>query len=398
MRRLADRARNLSTSGTATARNLAASLSAQGLAIANFAAGELNTDTSDVVKRAAIAAIEQGKNRYTEARGIEPLRTRIAERISATTRQSWDPSEVVVTAGGKQALFNTAMVLFGPGDEVIVPAPYWTTFPEQIRLVGATPIFVNTKTDGYQVTAAAIAERLTARTRGIVLNTPNNPTGAVCEEDTLRAIAAIAVQRELFLIFDECYGGLIYPPARHVNPIELVPAVRNQTIIINSFSKSHALTGWRLGYLAAPLDIAKAAGAFQSHSTSNACVLAQYGVLASLEKPDLAFHAEIYSRLARYRQSGMAILKQAKHARVRAPDGGFYFYLDVAPAIGKVWGANPIGSIDDLAQLLLAEAHAAVVSGTAFGDPAGIRISFAVAEHELLPGLERIVQVLDRLQ
>lgn len=272
---LSERTKLITSSQTAATRSIVKKLVEQGVDIIDLSAGELTCETSEIIKKAAIKAILLGNNRYTDTIGIIHLRELIASHLEAETQQPWTKDEIALTAGAKQALFNAAMVLLNPGDEVIIPVPYWTTFPAQTYLANAVPVLVDTSLYNYQLNAEQIINAITPKTKAIVLNTPNNPTGAVYEELTLKKIIDVAVQKNIFIIYDICYSKFIYSPSKYVNIINLHPEGKNHTIIINSFSKSLALTGWRIGYVAAPKYIIDAIKALQSHTTSNPNTIAQ---------------------------------------------------------------------------------------------------------------------------
>ncbi|UXY15797.1 aminotransferase class I/II-fold pyridoxal phosphate-dependent enzyme [Chitiniphilus purpureus] len=394
---LSQRANLISGSKTSGMRNLAARLKAEGKPVVNFAAGELDDNISDVVKHAAIQAVIAGNNKYTETIGIPELRQAIAIRLSQQTGLDWSADEVAVTAGAKQALFNTAMMLFNPGDEVIIPAPYWTTFPTQIRLTGALPIFVDTALTGYVLDSAAIAEKISQRTKAIVLNTPNNPTGSVIHADVLGEIAALAEQHGLWVIFDQCYSDFVYAEAQHLNILQIAPNLRSRVVIIDSFSKSHALAGWRVGYAAAPKALTAACSNLQSHTTSNPNAIAQIGALAALEHYDSRYHEKVLARLNANRQLGLQILQSLRDVEVITPEGGFYFYLNIRCKINGQAAEGQISNCAQLVEHLLANAQVAVVGGEAFGDLNGLRISYAINESDLEQGLWRIVNCLNAI-
>lgn len=290
---LAQCAKALQGSQTSGMRNCARKLKAQGVQVINFAAGELDQDTSPTIKDAAHKAIDSHRNQYTDTLGIKELRERWAQKISQKTGVHYAAEEVGFTSGAKQALFNSVFVAFELGDEVIIPSPYWVTFPEQVRLAGATPIFFPTEHTGFQIDLAALARIITPRTRGILLNTPHNPTGAVYSEEILRGLNRLAIQHNLTVISDECYDELVYAPAKHFNLVRLDPEMKSRTILIGSFSKTYCMAGWRAGFVAGPPAIIKAISNLQSHTASNPCNLVQYAALAALEPVNDAFVADI---------------------------------------------------------------------------------------------------------
>ena len=388
---LARRTSLFKSSGTAAARAAATSAADAGKDIIDLTAGEIWSDLAPTIKDGAMEAIRKGVNRYTDTIGLMALRDALARKVSVQTGQVWKAEEIAATTGAKQALFNVAMVLLNPGDEVIIPAPYWTTFPAQIRIAGGTPVFTETRSNGFVPRIDAIEAAITSATRAIIVNTPNNPTGAVYDSETLKAIAEIAITRDLWIVFDECYGAFAHGHNRHCPIVSLVPDVRSRTVIVNSFSKSLALTGWRIGYLAAPREVVSAVKALQSHMTSNPNVIAQHAVLAHLQCGDGSYEARLRSQLAAARQAGLRILSELERVPAPKAAGGFYFYLDLTDLLAS----EPGKDVDEVVQALLAEAGVAAVSGTAFGDPSGIRLSYGIPPEKLETGIGRLVDVLN---
>lgn len=392
---LAQRTNLFGSSGTAAARAAAKAAVDAGKEIIDLTAGEIWSELAPTIRDGAIEAINQGINRYTDTIGLIELRETLARKVSLDTGQLWKAEEIAVTSGAKQALFNAAMVLLNPGDEVIVPAPYWTTFPAQVLIAGGTPIVVDTRANGYLPRIADIKAAVTDRTRAIVVNTPSNPTGAVYDVNTLIGIAELAINRNLWVIFDECYSDFVHGYQTHHPIVSLVPEVRSRTLIVNAFSKSLALTGWRIGYLAGPKEVIHAVKALQSHTTSNPNVIAQHAVLAHLQRGDGRYESRLRSQLASARQVGLKALSYLTRIPVPTAQGGFYFYLDLSDLLPPTLGNGPSTNADDIVNALLSEAGVASVSGTAFGDPAGLRLSYGVPPDMLEPGLRRLVEVLN---
>lgn len=384
-------------SKTSGMRNLAARLAAQGRPVISFAAGELDESTSEYAKKAAIQAVMAGTNKYTETVGTGALREALARRVALQTGLAWTAAEIAVTAGAKQALFNTAMVLFEGGDEVIVPSPHWTTFPAQIVLAGARPVFVDTSRHGYKLDARQIDAVLTPHTKAIVLNTPNNPTGRLIQAGTLASIAALARERGLWVIFDQCYSQFVYGTSEHVNILRVAPMLRNRTVIIDSFSKSHAMAGWRIGYLAAPPELVTAVANLQSHTTSNPNSIAQAVALALLEQPRCDELLAVKRVLDTRRLRAIELLSGIDQVQVIAPEGGFYVYLDLKGKLEALAAAG-LGRGERLPDYLLEKAEVAVVGGDAFGDSTGIRLSYALPGDQLEQGLRRLAAALQALQ
>lgn len=392
---LAQRMNAFTSSGTARARTAAKEAAARGREIIDLSAGEIWAPPPPTVQDAAIEAIRQGVNRYTDTIGLPELRQAIAERVAQTTGLSWQATEIAVTAGAKQALFHAALALLDPGDEVIIPLPHWSTFPAQVTLADGRPVFVETRHTGYAPDLADIAGAITPATRAIIVNSPNNPTGAVYSAALLAGIAELALQHGFWIILDACYDGFVYATPASAHLLALAPQAQPLTLIVNAFSKQLALTGWRLGYLAGPRPVIEAAKALQSHTTSNPNVIAQHAVLAHLQGGDQSYERALRARLHAARNQGLAILDRLEDIPHAAAEGGFYFYLDLAPLLRQAGAACPLGDADDVAALLLREAGVAAVPGSAFGDPAGLRLSYGVPEDLLVTGLTRLVDTLN---
>ncbi|MFA1622012.1 aminotransferase class I/II-fold pyridoxal phosphate-dependent enzyme [Rhizobium mongolense] len=394
---LAHRTSLFKSSRTAAARAAAKAASDDGKEIIDLTAGEIWADLAPTIREGALEAIRQGVNRYTDTVGIMELREALARKVSTETGQVWAANEIAVTTGAKQALFNAAMVLLNPGDEVIIPAPYWTTFPAQVRIAGGIPVHVDTRSNGYALRIEDIESALTAQTRAIVINTPNNPTGTVYEAEILRGIGQLAIQHDLWIIFDECYGDFIHTDVAHHPIVSVLPEVRSRTLIVNAFSKSLALTGWRIGYLAGPDHVISAVKALQSHTTSNPNVIAQHAALFHLQNTDGSYERQLRSQLSAARQVGFSVLSGL--SRIPAPTamGGFYFYLDLKNILAPEPWKLVVGDrdADTLVRELIAQAGVATVSGTAFGDPFALRLSYGVPPDKLEPGLGRLVKFLN---
>ncbi len=389
--------KNLAGSATSGMRNKAKQLRELGVNVINFAAGELDLPTSPAIKQAVHQAVDADRTQYTDTMGIRSLRERLAERVSRSTGVAYSADEVGVTAGAKQALFNAAMVLFDPGSEVIIPAPYWVTFPVQVALAGATPVFLPTEHNHFQIDLAELAGRITSRTRGIILNTPHNPTGVVYDRATLEEIAALAIKHDFMVIFDECYEQLVYAPYEHHNIVKLVPEMKSRTVLVNSFSKTYCMTGWRAGFMSAPKQIIKAASNLQGHVTSNPSNLAQYGALAALDAVNEPFLKNVQEVLRARRDCATKLVQEIPRVRCGIPQGAFYLFPDVSQLLGRTYKGKPIGNVDALAELLLGEAHVAVVAGSAFGSDRHVRISYAVSTKDVETGLIRIRQFVEGL-
>ncbi|HZL38292.1 MAG TPA: pyridoxal phosphate-dependent aminotransferase [Tepidisphaeraceae bacterium] len=394
---LAQRALALTGSQTSGMRNRARKLQGQGVHVINFAAGELDRDTSPIIKDAVRRAVDSGQTRYSDTLGIRQLREQLAARVIRKTGVAYAPEEVGFTAGAKQALFNAAFVCFQPGDEVIIPAPYWVTFPEQVRLAGATPVFLPTADNNFQIDIDALAGLITPRTRGLILNTPHNPTGVVYGAGILEKVARLAIEHDITCIFDECYDELVYAPAHHVNIVKLVPEMKARTILVGSFSKTYCMAGWRAGFVAGPLPVIKAIANLQSHTASNASNLVQYAALAAMEPGNDAFVADVREQLGFQRETALQLLGRIPSVTCVIPTGAFYLFPDVRGLLNRSFAGQKIQTVEELAEVLLEHAHIAVVPGSAFGSDRHVRISYAIPRPDIITGLtslERFVQAL----
>ncbi|MDB6110247.1 MAG: aspartate aminotransferase [Pedosphaera sp.] len=394
---LAERMKLLAGSQTSGMRNRARKLRSEGIHVVNFAAGELDQDTSSSIKDAARQAIDSGRTQYTDTLGINELRERVAHKITEKTGVTYLADEVGFTAGAKQALFNANFVVFQPGDEVIIPAPYWVTLPEQVRLTGATPVILPTVHNEFQIDVGELAQLITPKTRGIILNTPHNPTGVVYSARVLEQIARLVLQHDLICIFDECYDELVYSPAVHHNIVKLVPAMKARTILVGSLSKSYCLAGWRAGFFAAPKPVVKAIANLQSHIASNPCNLVQYAAVAALAPDNDAFVAGNRELLRAQRATALQLIDKIPGLPCVVPEGAFYLFPDVSSLFEKSFKGQRVENVDRLAELLLEHAHIAIVPGSAFGADHHIRISYAIPTEEIIAGLTRLGQFVQLL-
>ena len=394
---ISERLKALGGSQTSGMRNRARKLQAAGIKVVNFAAGELDLDTSHSIKQAVHQAIDARHTQYTDTLGIAALRELIALRMSKKTGLTYTSEEVGFTAGAKQALFNAAFAVFGPGDEVIIPAPFWVTFPEQVRLAGATPIFLPTTHNGFQIDPQELSGCITSRTKGIILNTPHNPTGAVYPAHILEQIARLVIQHDMVCIYDECYDEIVYAPARHDNIVRLVPEMKARTILIGSLSKSYCMAGWRAGFFAAPAMVVKAIANLQSHLASNPSNLAQYAAIAAFAPENDAFVAANLAQLASQRKAALAGLSKLEGLSCVIPEGAFYLFPDISALLDKSHQGQPIAQVDRLAEILLEHAHIAVVPGSAFGAERFIRMSYAIPTAEIVTGFEQLAKFQQEL-
>jgi len=395
---LSRRARNLKPSATFRLARRARELQAEGKDVLSFGLGEPDFDTPPAAREAAHRAIDEGKTHYTTNEGIEPLRNAIADHFERTQGVRYDPaSEIMVTAGAKQALAHAMFALIDDGDEVLVPAPYWLSYPEQVTLAGGVLVPVPTRADeGFRPDAAAIAAAVTTRTKMLILNSPNNPTGAVLDEERLAAIAAVCVERDLIVLADEIYGALVYGGATH-RSIAAAEGMRERTIVCQGFSKSFAMTGWRLGYALAPAEVLGAMARIQSHTTSNANSIAQYAATTALR--ECADDVEAMRRQFEARRTVVhEQLSAIDGLSVPTPEGAFYVF----PTIGTLFGRKtPTGRTIDgstaFCEALLDEALVSVIPGIEFGEDRCFRLSYAASTENLLEGCARIAKFVTAL-
>ena len=377
---LSSRATSLTPSLTLSIDSKAKAMKSEGIDVCSFGAGEPDFDTPEHIKAAAIASLEAGFTKYTPSSGIPELRQAIAEKFLADNGLDYKPSQIIVSDGAKHSCYNAILATCQPGDEVIIPAPYWLSYPEMVRLAGADPVFVQTgEESGWKLTAEQFENAMTPRTKMIILNSPGNPTGAVYSRKELQAIAEVAAEEEILILSDEIYEKLVYEGAEHISIASLGREYYDLSITVNGFSKSYAMTGWRLGYLAAPESIAKAIDSIQSHSTSNACSFAQKGAVAALkgdQQPVIDMRDEFNLR----REYMLDRFAKMEHVSVVRPQGAFYVLVNISK-LGL--------TSQNFADRLLSKANVAVVPGIAFGDDRTVRFSYATSLDVIKKGMDR---------
>lgn len=384
--RLAKRVSEISPSATLDITSKAKKMTREGIDIVNFAAGEPDFDTPSHIKAQAIKAINEGFTKYTPSSGMLELREAISQKFKKDNSLNYSASQIVVSCGAKHSLYNIFQVLCDSGDEVIIPAPYWLSYPEMVRLAGAKPILVKTKqANNFKLTEKELAAVITKNTKALILNSPSNPTGSVYELDELEMIAGLAVKHKFFVISDEIYEKLIYDGKKHVSIASLGKEIYDLAVTVNGVSKSYSMTGWRIGYAAGPAAIMDGISNLQSHATSNPASMSQKAALAALTG-DQNCVEEMRIEFERRRDAMVSGLKAIKNLSCAEPEGAFYVFCDVSRLTRD--------SVD-LANRLLDEAKVAVVPGKPFGEDSYMRLSFATGMEDIKKGLDRIRKWVD---
>ena len=371
---------------------------AEGLDVISFGAGEPDFDTPEHIKDAARAGLDRGVAKYTHVQGLMELRQAIAAETEKAHGLKFAPEDIIVSTGAKQGLFNLFQALLDEGDEVVIPAPYWVSYPDMVKLAGGNPIIVSTSADsGFTMTAEQLDAAITDKTRAVVLNTPSNPTGAVYSKAQLEAIAEVAVRRDILIVSDDIYRSLVYGDASYTSIATLGPEVAARTVIIDGVSKTYAMTGWRIGWTAGPSTLIKAMAKIQGQSTSGASHISQVAAIAALSGPQDCV-SEMRAAFDERRKTIVELLNAIDGVSCRAPDGAFYAFPDVSNFIGS---KTPSGeTIEDdvaLANYLLDSAKVAVVPGAGFGSPGFVRMSYACSMDDIKSGVSRMGEALSQL-
>ena len=374
------RAAQLTPSLTLTIDSKAKAMKSEGLDVCGFGAGEPDFDTPEHIKAAAVAALDAGFTKYTPSSGIPELRQAISEKFATDNLLEYRPSQVIVSNGAKHACYNAILATCQPGDEVIIPAPYWVSYPDMVRLAGAEPVIVpTTERNAWKLTAENFENAMTPRTKMLIINSPCNPTGSVYTREELQAIVEVAAEEDISILSDEIYEKLVYDGTEHVSIASLSKEAYDLTITVNGFSKSYAMTGWRLGYLGAPEAIAKAVDSIQSHSTSNPCSFAQKGAVAAL-KGDQQPLADMRDEFDMRRNYMFDRISKIPNITAVKPLGAFYVLVNISQ-LGL--------TSQNFADRLLSKANVAVIPGAAFGDDRTIRLSYATSIDVIKKGLDR---------
>ena len=396
--KLAQRVSRIQPSPTMAMAARAKALAAQGIEVIDFGVGEPDCDTPDAIKDAAIAAIKAGFTKYTPPSGTDELKQAIIRRLEADQGLRYQPNEIVVSCGAKHTLYNLAQALFEQDDEVLIPAPYWVSYPDQVLLNDATPIFVPTRPeDGFILDPRQFESAITPRTKALILNSPSNPTGAGYTRTQLERIAEVALRHQVIVISDEIYGQIVYDGFRHISIASLSPEMKALTVVVDGVSKSYAMTGWRIGYAAGPAPLMTAVANIQSQSTSNPASISQKAAVAALTGPRTSIDRMV-AEFASRRNEMVRRLSAMPGVSCFQPQGAFYAFPDVGSLYGKRHSGTAITGSQPLANYLLEEARIAVVAGASFGNDRHIRLSYATSLDKIRKGLDRMEAAFAKLK
>lgn len=379
--KLAKRVSKIAPSATLDITSKAKRMAKEGIDVVNFGAGEPDFDTPRHIKEAAIKAINEGFTKYTPSSGMLELREAISQKFKKDNSLAYAPSQIVVSNGAKHSLYNIFQAICESGDEVIIPSPYWLSYPEMVKMAEAAPVFANTKKENsFKITEKELSSKITRRTKAFILNSPSNPTGCVYGLDELKAIAALAIKHKFFVISDEIYEKLIYGGKKHISIASLGKEAYDLTMTVNGVSKSYSMTGWRIGYAAGPSDIMEAISNLQSHAASNPASISQKAALAALTSDQKAVE-DMRFEFEKRRDLMVSRINEIKKISCVKPEGAFYVFCDISKL--------NMDSVS-LAMRLLDEAKVAVIPGTPFGADSYIRLSFATGAEKIIKGLDRI--------
>ena len=394
---LSRKAAQVKPSSTLAITAKAKELKAEGIDVVGFGAGEPDFNTPENINEAAIAAIKSGFTKYTPASGIAELKKAVSRKFEEFNGLHYGTDQIVISNGGKHSLTNIFQAIMNPGDEVIIPAPYWLTYPEIVKLCDGVPVYVyGTKDFGYKVTARQIENVVTDKTKAVILNTPNNPTGMVYSEGELRAIADVAVKKDIYVVADEMYENLIYGDKKHVSIASLGEEIYKRTITCSGLSKSYSMTGWRIGYTGSSVEIAKLMGSIQSHQTSNPNSIAQKAALEALRGPQDAVTA-MREEFDPRRKDMYERVSQMPLVDALEPEGAFYTFVDFTDVLEKSYKGVRIGTASRVAEILIEDYKVAVVPCQDFGFDNFVRLSYAISMENIKKGLDRIEEFVSSL-
>ena len=396
--RLAKRITSISPSLTLAISAKAKAMKAAGEPVISFSVGEPDFNTPQNIIDAAKKALDDGHTKYTPSSGLLPLRKAICEKFEKDNGLSYEPSQIIVSDGAKHSIFNACYAIVDEGDEVIIPAPYWLTYPEVVKVCGGVPVYVfGKKENKFKITAEELEQAITPKTKMLIFNSPSNPTGAVYTEDEVRAIAKVCEEKGIFVLADEIYEKLCYNGVKAFSIAKVSEKMKELTVTVNGVSKSYAMTGWRIGYLAAPKDVAKAIDSFQSHATSNACSIAQYATIEALASPeeDLQKMVDVFDcRRAKL----LKLIEDIDGVSYVEPDGAFYVMLVVGGLYGKKYGDKVIDGSIAFSDALLDAEKVATIPGVSFGADDCVRLSYSLSESDIEEGLRRIKRFVNAIR
>ena len=375
-------------------------LKAAGERVINFGVGEPDFNTPEHIIQAAKDALDAGYTKYVAAAGLPALKKAICKKLKNDNNLDYEPSQIVVSNGGKHALFNALYATVEEGDEVIIPVPYWLSYPELVKICGGVPVYVHTSRESaYKMSPEQLEAAITPKTKALIFNSPSNPTGAVYTEEEIKKLACVCQKHGIIVISDEIYEKLVYGGGKHYSIAQVSPEMKALTIVVNGVSKSYAMTGWRLGYLAAPAEVAKAVASFQSHTTSNVNTMTQYAAIAALEGDTKPLN-KMLNAFAERRLKMLEMLEDFKKYDIDfvTPDGAFYVMLVCDHFYGKSYKGRKINGSMDIADLLLTEEKVAVTPSVCFGDDTSIRLSYALSLEDMVEGLNKIADFVSQIK
>ncbi|HHT65793.1 MAG: pyridoxal phosphate-dependent aminotransferase [Caldicoprobacterales bacterium] len=388
---------NISESLTLAIDAKAKKMLSEGYDVIGFGAGEPDFPTPDYIIQAAKNALDQGLTRYTPSSGILQLRKAICRKLERDNHIVYTPDEIIVSNGAKHSLYNIFQAILNPGDQVLIPKPYWLSYPEMVKMADGIPVFIDTKEENcFKVTRDDIEKAINPNTKAIILNSPSNPNGCVYKKEELEVIAELAVKRGLFIVSDEIYEEMVYDETQHVSIASLNDKVKELTLTVNGMSKAYAMTGWRIGYVAGPLDVINVMSNIQSHSTSNPNSIAQYASIAALETPKEKIQ-EMVSVFDERRLYMVEKINSIPLLSCKLPKGSFYVMMNISQAIGKRHGNTLINGSISFADALLESKKVTIVPGIAFGADLFVRLSYATSMDKIQKGLDRIQQFMEEL-
>ena len=393
------RTKEISPSLTLEISAKAKKMKAEGISVIGFTAGEPDCNTPDYIIESAKRALDEGFTKYTPASGTQELKQAICNKLSRDNGLSYTTDQILISTGAKSSLFHIISAMVEEGDEVIIPSPYWLTYPELVKLAGGKCVYVETKKEnGYKITAKELESAITEKSKCIILNSPNNPTGAVYTEEELRALSEVIINNDLLVISDEIYEKLIYDGEKFYSIAQVSEQMKNRTVVVNGLSKAYSMTGWRVGYLAGPKEIVKAASSMQSHTTSNTCSISQYASVEALNSPKSEeFISQMVTAFDRRRKLIMEKMSEIEGVEFSAPKGAFYLFLDVSSYYGKSFNGEVINGSLKFCDLALAKG-VALIPGVAFGEDKCVRLSYAIADEDIIEGAKRIKSFISELK